>query len=146
MPNSTRLAWPRPARLIRATIAAVSGSRAAPAATGTLNGLSALNGRSAEPVAPSGTGDEPGGSSGSTDGDAAADPPAGSDPDPDPDPGTVADAAVVADAVAVAAVAADGDGPSAGPGGGAEQATTAPAVSSSVTARMAEHLIGHPPG
>src|SRR6478735_3081921 len=47
MPNSTRLACPSPARLTRAIIAALSGSRAGASTTGTLNGLVGAKGRSA---------------------------------------------------------------------------------------------------
>src|SRR5690349_25008191 len=52
MPNSTRLAWPSPARLIRATIAALSGSGTGSAATGTLNGLLPAKRRSVGGCAP----------------------------------------------------------------------------------------------
>src|SRR6478609_2839128 len=122
MPNSTRLAWPSLARLTRAIMAALSGSTAGAATTGTLNGLVGANGRSAGTAAGTVPVADPAG------GETAA------------DPGLSTDAAT---GVPAGADPADSTGAFSG---AAEHATAADAAITTASVRADQRRIRHPLG
>src|SRR6478609_7543508 len=138
MPNSTRLAWPSLARLTRAIMAALSGSTAGAATTGTLNGLVGANGRSAGTAAGTVPVADPAG------GETAADPGLSTDAatadstDADAGDSTGADAGVPA-----GADPADSTGAFSG---AAEHATAADAAITTASIRADQRRIRHPLG